>query len=228
MLTPTKLDNLWRDSRYRRVVREVLAGRPENDLPLADRLGGATAAAALTLLRLGELNQTALPLADDLRKRLLIAQNRDGSFGDGPDRPVLTALCVRAFAALPHATVPTPRMTFGLTGFGGDVRGGDVAVSAAVEKGIAYLAEVQHPDGGWGEPPAVAFDTGFVLLQLGRLDGFRRAVRLGDALALGRRTRGNVAVKSVWSHLQKRCGRTLDAAAAVPPARPEFVFGLAG
>ena len=229
MLTPHKLERLWRDNRHRHIMREVLAGRPEADLGLDERLGGWLAAAALTLLRLGELNQMGLPLADDLRKRLLIAKNADGGFGDGRDKPVLTALCVRALAALPCAPTPTPRMTLGLIGFGGDVRGGDLAVAAAVDAGVAYLADAQHPDGGWGDAQSVAFDTGFVLLQLGRLDLFRKAVRVDDALQLGRRGRpADAASRAVWSLQHLRGGRTLEVAAAMPrpvPRPPEpFIF----
>ena len=230
MLTPHKLERLWRDNLHRRIMREVLAGRPEAGFGLDERLGGWLAAAALTLLRLGELNQTGQPLADDLRKRLLIAKNADGSFGDGRDKPILTALCVRALAALPHGPA-TPRMSFGLTGFGGDVRGGDRAVAAAVDAGVAYLADSQHPDGGWGvggDAATVAFDTGFVLLQLGRLDVFRQSVRVDDALQVPLRTRlADAASRAVWSLQHLRGGRTLEVAARPrPPVRaPQpFIF----
>lgn len=222
MLTSVRLSRLWQTARYRRLMRDVLAGRPEGGLRLDERLGGPLAAAALGLLRMAELNQAGLPLAREMADRLLMCQNRDGSFGDAPaDRPPLTALCARALGCLDEARPGRFVMPvgFGLSGFGADQPKRDSRPASAVARAIAWLGASQHVDGGWGNESvgegegADAFATGFVLLQLGRLDAFRRQVRIDRALEVGRRVARDrsacAETKLVWSRLRPRCGRAL-------------------
>ena len=227
MLTPNKLGRLWKANKYRQIMREVLAARPEAKLGLDERLGGPLAAAALTLLRLGELNQTSLPLADDLRGRLLVARNRDGSWGEPADRAVLTALCVRALSTLPRS--PARRLsatgpTLGLAEMfqTGDVRSGDAATAAAIRGGVAYLADAQRDDGGWGQDERAGFDTAFVMLQVGRLESFKASVRLEDALRFGRSPRRDAATEGgMWNRMRMRGGQAMTLGPRpAPAARP--------
>jgi len=228
MLTLARIGRLWRNARYRQLMRDILAGRPEAGLQLDERLGGPLAAAALSLLRLAELNQAgspaAAPLATEMRQRILLSQNADGSWGDEDHRSVLTALCVRALAALSQPSTP---VAFGMTLHLGDRRRGDRALSAAADRGVAWLAGAQEPSGGWGDD---ALATGFILLQLGRHVGFNARARLEAAMSFVEeraRWRGQPPqVAQLWSRVRMRCSARLRLASAGHgrPARTQRIF----
>lgn len=222
MLTHPLLGRLWRTARYRQLMRELLAGRPEADLQLGQRIGGPLAAAALGLLRLGELRQAALPIARELREHVLLCQRRDGGWSEGQPTPLLTALCLRGLASVEGSGANSPaRMSFvsapalRVMRFDADRDGcgtGDVRLPKAIQRGIDFLAAAQSPDGGWGD----AFVTGFVLLQLGRMRSFRDAVCISDALGVRRAwpaARVPAEAHVVWSRVEMRCGRLLRRAA---------------
>lgn len=203
MLTTSMLTRLWRTARYRQLIRRLVEGRPESVLALDHRLGGPTAAAALGLLRLGELNHASHPVSAELRDRLLLSQCRDGSWGQtSSEKSMLTALCLRGLAALPTG--------WRFTGLGMHVPVDRSAVppqSAAVARGVGYLAASLEPDGGWHGD---AFATGFVLLELGRLEAFCAAVPMAELMSRGRAWQAETDsedVRLVWSLARRRCGK---------------------
>lgn len=203
-------------------MRELLAGRPEAGLQLEHRLGGPLAAAALGLLRLGELRQAALPIARELREHVLLCQRRDGSWGEAQHAPMLTALCLRGLASVTaaHANSSSEGMLARARELGvmrghadrADRGEGDLPLRRAIERGIDFLAAAQSPGGGWGD----AFASGFVLLQLGRMRSFREGVSISDALGVARAWRGagaSAQAQVVWRRVEMRCGRLLRRAA---------------
>ena len=223
MLTLPLLQRLWQTARYRQLIRQVLSGRPEAVAGLDERIGGPLAAAAVGLLRLAELSQTTLPAAREMLIRLLMSQNRDGSWGEASaDRPILTALCVRALCGF-QASGSAIRFHLGMPTEVVDRPRGAAGVSRAMQAGIAWLSGAQDAAGGWGgEDPVV---TPIVLLQLGRLGDFRRAVQLHRALAIGRDidpgAEGGV-VRRLWNGVHQRCGpslRLVSSAQAAAEAR---------
>jgi hypothetical protein len=159
MMTVRHIEKLWNAQNYERLMRDMLAGRPEASVRLAVELpAGAIPAAALALMRLDELSQSHVPLYSKLLRIMLAAQDQDGGWSD----PLTTALCLRALLA----------------------GRGD---GAAVERGLFYLAQLQKPEGIWPKVPirrmpADPFVSAFILLQLGADQRFRSAVRFMDAL----------------------------------------------
>ena len=229
MLTPAKLNRLWQQSRHRALVREVAANRPEARLELDARLGGPTLAAALGLMRLGELNQLHQPLARSMRDRLAWSQAGDGSWGErGGGCPVLTAFAARALSATAATTITNGRTRLGMAGAGADAPASHRANPAAA-RGVAFLAAVQRDAGGWsgretatGEPLDDAYATGVILLQLGRDGGFRQSVRLEDALSVepvGERE-ADAVTRMAWRHARLRLGNPPRPARRRPVAQP--------
>lgn len=162
MLTIRQVERLWNLKAYKRLIDELSAGRAEAVGGIRQLLDGASAAAALTVIRMTELNQSYQPHVGKMVRFLLAAQDREGSFGDA----VCTALAVRALA----------------TGRG---------AGAAMEAGLRYLDRLQRDDGEWPREPFRRFEgdpavTAFVMLQLveSRLDAARTLVnRTLDRLA---------------------------------------------
>ena len=205
MLTISMLGRLWRTARYRQIVRQVCEGRPEGCLSLDDRLGGPTGAAALALLRLGELNQFRLPLAAELRERVLMSQAGDGGWGTtSSGKAMLTALCVRSLGDVSRATASAMEERNG----------------AAVRRGMDWLAGSVNR---WGEDP---FECGFVLLELGRNEAFRRRLPIAKLMHRGRLWQAQTReedVRLVWSRCRLRCGTVTPARA---PERALFEMEL--
>ncbi|MEL7237240.1 MAG: hypothetical protein AAGK78_00130 [Planctomycetota bacterium] len=83
MLTMQRLNRLWQQKRFGQLLRDVTASRPEAGMGLDLRLAGPSAAAAASLLRLGELHQLQTPLARELVRHLLFAQCADGRWTAG-------------------------------------------------------------------------------------------------------------------------------------------------
>jgi hypothetical protein len=141
-------------------VEQTLAARPEGALRDELLREPATAATALTLIRLQELHQQHTPLASRLIRALVTFQQSDGGWGD----VATTALALRALM-------------------------GDRGQGLTIERGLAYLANLQKTD----EPiwpnvpmrrmPADALVSAFLLHQLSGFDQFRSAVRFGQAVA---------------------------------------------
>ena len=110
------------------------------------------------MIRLDELGQSHFALYGKLVRTVIATQQADGGWGD----PMITALALSAL----HAGR-------------GD---GDV-----IRRGLTYLANLQKSDGSWPRialrrMPSDACASAYVMLQLGNLSDFRRAVRFDDAV----------------------------------------------
>ena len=159
MMTVKHLERTWSTRQYERLFRELVACRPEADLPLEFDAGWAAPAAAMALIRMDELTQSHVPFYRQLLKMLLAAQQADGGWGD----PATTALCLRAL----------------LCGEGHGV---------AIERGMAFLAKLQKPEGLWPKyplrrMPEDACVSAFIVHQLGDQAVFQAAVRMDDLTA---------------------------------------------
>jgi hypothetical protein len=190
MITLRHIERLFSDQQHRRLYRELIAGRPEATFALEPVLGRPVAVAALGMLRLDELSQSHGSLYRRLLNVVLLAQQADGGWGD----PMTTAVCVRALLA----------------------GGGN---GAAVQRGLAYLASLQQPQGSWPREslrrmPMDEFASAFVLMQLGDREPFRRAVRFDDACHFfTTHARAlDPEARRLWSHAAVRC--------RVPAGRP--------
>jgi hypothetical protein len=159
MMTNHQIERLWKKGAYGRLVCDLLATRPEASLRLETDLANPAAAAALAVIRLDELNQSASPLSQAMLRQVLATQEPDGGWG-----PVLTTtLCLRAL--------------LGCNGSG-----------LAVRKAMIHLAGLQLPDGLWPKLPFRAapsdpFVSAFVIHQLGADPVFAAMARIPDALA---------------------------------------------
>src|SRR3954462_14352955 len=92
MITVRQIQRLWDEKRYDRLITELLVARVESAVPVKSRLTGSTAAAALGLIRMEELNQAHHLLSQTLLRCILASQGNDGGWND----PMLCALCLRA------------------------------------------------------------------------------------------------------------------------------------
>jgi hypothetical protein len=177
------IEKLWNNSGYDKLTGELLAGRAERSLRLQEHLVGSLPALAMTLIRLEELSQSHVPLYGKLLRTLLAAQESDGGWKE----PMTTALCIRAL-------------------LGGRGQG------PAIDRGLAYLANLQKPEGIWPDAPvrrmpADAFASAYILLQLGADSRFRNAVRFAEAVSWfesnARSLDGETA--RLWAHASVRC-----------------------
>ena len=115
-------------------------------------------AAALAVIRIDEFGQSLHPLSARLIRVLLASQQPDGGWGD----VLPTALALRALACC---------------------RGEGLAI----ERGMAWLAELQKAEGSWpaGPPrrlPADASVTAFILMHLGQDARLQTAARVSDGV----------------------------------------------
>ena len=183
MFTIRQIERLWSSKQYRRLAVELLQGRPEASYRLEAEFGRAVPAAALALIRMDELAQSHHSLYRTLLNVLIVGQEADGGWGD----VMTTALCVRALTC-------------------GDGQG------VAVERGLAYLAQLQKSEGVWPKVPirrmsGDAFVSAFVLFELGETESFRRTSRLGDAVDW---FTGNLATldpdtRRLWDRAAAKC-----------------------
>jgi len=183
MFTIRQIERLWSSKQYRRLAVELLQGRPEASYRLEAEFGRSIPAAALALVRMDELAQSHHPLYRTLLNVLIVGQEADGGWGD----VMTTALCVRALTC-------------------GDGQG------VAVERGLAYLAQLQKSEGIWPKVPirrmsGDAFVSAFVLFGLGETQSFRRTSRLGDAVDW---FTGNLATldpdtRRLWDRAAAKC-----------------------
>lgn len=182
MMTIRQIDRFWSNRNYARLAHELIHARAEAAFGV-EGLERPCNVAALAMIRMDELSQSSLPLYGTLLRTVLVAQERDGGWGD----PAATALCLRAL----------------MLGSG---------EGAAVERGLAYLAALQREEGIWpngpmrrmsGDPSASLF----VLYQLCDNPSFLAAVRANDALEWFVR---NEAILSrecceLWERTKLRC-----------------------
>jgi len=142
MMTVRHIERLWKDQRFDRLIDELVTGRAEGVAGIRPLLQGPLAAAALAVIRMGELHQAHQPLAARLVRFLLASQELDGRFGD----TATSALTLRALAASQGA-------------------------GPAIASALKFLETLQRDDGEWpAEPlrrmpgdPAV---TAFVIRQI--------------------------------------------------------------
>lgn len=159
MVTVRQMQRDWDARRYAKLLGSLTAARPEESFTFDAAAGRAIPSAAMTLIRLDELNQSHVPLYGRLVRAVLAAQSAaDGGWDD----PAVTALCLRALMA---------GRGHGLT----------------VERGLEYLAALQKPDGLWPAGPIrrMAADpctSAFILYELGDKPAFRGAVQFDDAV----------------------------------------------
>jgi hypothetical protein len=158
MQTTRQLDRFWNARQYDRLARELLTARVESSPRLVAELAHPVPAAAMALIRLDELNQGFHPLNEKLIRTIIAAQEADGGWGD----LIVSALCLRALMCN---------------------RGQGVAI----DRGIAYLANLQKAEGAWPAYPIRrttedAYVSAFILFHLADQPAFRAVVRLDDAI----------------------------------------------
>jgi hypothetical protein len=146
------------------------------------------------VIRLAELGQSHVPLAQTLLRTLLATQEADGGWAE----PMLTSLCLRALMA----------------GNGAGL---------AIERGLTYLANLQKSEGAWPAEPirrlaADARVSAFVLYQLGNDDRFRTAVRFDDAVNWFDSQQASLDIESrrLWDRAALRCQHRQAGRGAVP------------
>jgi hypothetical protein len=183
MTTIKQLERNWTSRQYDRLYRDLVACRPEAGLAMEFDGNGSTPAAAMALIRMDELSQAHVPLYGQLLRTVLAAQLLDGSWGD----PATTAVCLRSL----------------LCGHGN---------GAAIERGMAFLANLQKPEGLWPRfplrrLPEDAEVSAFILYQLGDQPVFQAAVRLDDAIAWFESNGAflDEPVRELWRRAQCRC-----------------------
>ena len=197
MITLRQIERLWNAREYNRLTRELLAFRVEDSARLRASLDGATAAAALGLIRLEELNQAYATIALKFVRCIIASQDSQG----GWDSPALTSLCIRAL----------------LTSSGHGL---------VIDRGIAHLAELQKSDGSWPREAIRrlapdSFTTAFVLFSLGSSTLFRNAVRIEQAVTSFAGERGmemDAITRRLWSHAVTRANVRVARVNAQPSA----------
>ena len=188
MITVRFIQRLWDARQYDRLIRELLAARVEGSARVATALSGSTAAAALGLIRLDELNQSHTPVAQKMLRCIIASQASDGASDGGWNDPLVCALCVRAL----------------LTSRGQGL---------AIQRGLASLANLQRDDGTWpAEPirrmPGDALVSAFILLQLGGHQQFRSIVRFDDVVTWFEAHADELdgEIVKLWHHAKLRAG----------------------
>jgi len=183
MMTVRQIQRLWTSRDYPRLLRTLLTVRPESALRLENELESRSAACAIALIRLEELNQTHTEMYRMLLKALIAYQSLDGSWAD----PLTTSLCLRALLACQGS-------------------------GRSVDLGLAYLANLQKEEGVWpNEPirrmPADAYVSAFILYQLSPYDQFRHSVRFADAVAWFEQNEPKLdaQTRDLWNRARLRC-----------------------
>jgi hypothetical protein len=182
MMTVRQIEKRWDARQYQRLLDELVAARPEAVAMTRLEGGVAVAAAALAVVRLSELNQSAAPISRQHLRTMLAAQEADGGWGE----PLLSALCLRALLL-------------------------DSGTGAAVDAAIAYLANLQQSDGPWPRipirrMPADSFTTAFILFHLADHPQFRKSVNIPAAFAWMSRQEPDLDedTRQLWRHARLR------------------------
>jgi hypothetical protein len=183
MITVRQIERTWSAKQYERLLRDLLAARPEGGFQLRLESGCAASAAAIAVIRLDELSQAHVPVCSQLIRTILANQQADGGWGD----PAVTALCLRALLCC--------------NGQG-----------AAIERGMQALAALQKTEGIWPrEPlrrmPADALVSAFILFELGDNVLFRQSLRFDQAVAWFTANEGLLDGESrrLWERAHVRC-----------------------
>jgi hypothetical protein len=184
MQTVRQIERLWTARQYPRLFRELVANRPEASFDIDLEPAGSTAAAAMGIIRLHELDQSHVSLYSTLIRALVASQDKDGGWQDA----TLSALCLRALML------------------------GRETAGAAIDRGLAYLAPLQRADGLWPKiplrrMPGDACVSAFVLHQLGDEQRFRAAVRFDDAVDwfASNTSALDTSAKKLWDRASLRC-----------------------
>jgi len=184
MITTRQIERFWTAKSFKKLFSELMAARPESAFHFDRELAKPSAVAALAMIRLDELSQSYLALYSQFLRTVLAAQEADGGWGD----LATTALCIRAL----------------LCGNGDGV---------AIERGLAYLANLQKPQGIWPAVPIrrMAEDAAvslFILHQLADQQCFRAAVRFADAVAWFEQHHHTLQPElgHFWERISARCG----------------------
>jgi len=183
MMTVRQIERLWTSKAYPRLLHTLITPRPEAALRLESDLEARASAAAISLIRLEELNQTHTEMYRTLLKALIAFQQLDGSWSD----PLTTSLCLRALLAC-HGS------------------------GRAVDLALGYLSNLQKDEGIWpNEPirrmPADAYVSAFILYQLSSYEQFRRVVRFADAVSWFEQNEATLdpATRDLWNRARLRC-----------------------
>jgi hypothetical protein len=190
MMTVRHIERLWNARVWGRLLRELLPVRPEYSPRLEEELHSPPACAAMSMIRLDELNQTHTPLFSKLTRTVLASQDTDGGWRD----PLTTAVCLRALMI-------------------------DGGCGIATDRGLQYLANMQQDAGIWPRVPirrrpSDAFVSALILFHLADHERFRAAVRFDDAVEWFRLHAGELDRETarLWQHAaatsrRTRCGR---------------------
>jgi len=191
MTTVRQIERLWEARKYQQIYKELTVARPEGMLHTSWDCPQSIPAAAMVIIRLDELDQSHVPLAGNLIRSLLVTQQLDGGWGD----LIATALALRALTRC---------------------RGQGLAI----ERGMAYLANLQQTVGTWPKVPirrmpADACVSAFILQQLGESAIFRASVRFDDAIAWFARNESSLDDESrrIWASARLKCRGTHRASA---------------
>lgn len=186
MITIRQIERLWKDKKFKRLMRDCTAARPEASLRLETDLANRLAAAAMAVVRLDELNRQTAPVFDLLLAAVLSGQEADGGWGDAPT----TALCLRALA----------------------IAGGPVE---AIGRGIEFVHNLQREEGLWPAGPLKwvpgdPYLTAFALLHLtadARLRGFVDRLNLDAAADWLDFNPGRLDAETgrLWGRVGSRC-----------------------
>ena len=183
MVTVKQIERSWSGQQYERLYRGLVSCRPEADLNLDFDANWSIPAAAIALIRMDELSQSHVPLYRQLLKMLLAAQQIDGGWID----PATTALALRAL----------------LCGAGNGL---------AIERGMAFLANLQKPEGLWPRfplrrMPEDALVSAFIVFELGGQPAFQSAVRVDDLAAWFDANEPflDKATRDLWRQAARRC-----------------------
>ena len=183
MITVKQIERTWNAKQHERLYRDLIAFRPEATLKIEFESGWAAPAAAMAMIRMDELCQGHTPLFGKLLRTLIATQQSDGGWGD----VTTTALCLRAL----------------LCGEGHGL---------AVEHGLAFLANLQKPNGLWPQLPhrrlpEDANASAAVLFYLGGCPAFQSSVRLEGAIGWFEENESflDFPARELWSRASPRC-----------------------
>jgi hypothetical protein len=183
MQTVRQIERQWEAKSYNKLASDVLATRPEGTFRHGLDTSRAVPAAALAIIRLDELSQSSAKIYSKLIRTLIAAQEADGGWGD----LVTTALSLRAL----------------LCGSGD---------GAAIQRGMAYLANLQKSEGIWPNipmrrMPGDPYISALILYELGENPAFHHSVRVADAMRWFGENESAMdqATRQLWARVQKRC-----------------------
>ena len=183
MITVKQLERTWTAKQYQRLYGELVACRPEAEMPVDFEAGWNLPAAAMAIIRMEELSQSHVPLCRQLLRLILAAQLPEGSWGD----LTVTALCLRAL----------------LCGQGEGL---------AIDRGMDFLKRLQKPDGLWPKypherMPEDAAVSAFIAYELGDQPAFQAAVRMDDLTDWFTSNEPflNGDARELWNRAARRC-----------------------